>query len=387
MRLLPALGLLALLACAADPAPQTMLGPRKAKVRIAAAQPKPRLIDWRIDDPSEVLAKVDASLEELAGLVRKGAEAGADVVVLPEDTLGLGKWEAGHPQRLKDVLPQAVRRMLDRLGHEAAVHKVYVICCNDTVDDRGDERNTSFFIGRDGREIGRYDKVNMPISELHKKRGDRFPVFPTPDLGGVGMLICYDMVFPEAARCLALGGADIIFHPTLGGAAMGDGELSKWAFRVRAVENFVYVVTAHRGGGSMIISPKGEILAEAKGPDSFAIADIDPFAGREGGDAFNSQEDMRARLFRERSPEAFAIMTDRNPPVLRKVPEVTSVEDAVRVANGGLTTGEVRFNEASGLQRDGKTEEARRAYEALIAEYPRTWIDRVSRERLAQLRR
>ena len=43
----------------------------------------------------------------------------------------------------------------------------------------------------------------------------------------------------------------------------------------------------------------------------------------EGGDAFNSQEDMRARLFRERSPEAFRIMTDPNPPVLRKAPEVT----------------------------------------------------------------
>src|SRR2546422_5604598 len=171
------------------------------------------------------------------------------------------------------------------------------------------------------------------------------------------------MVFPEAARCLALGGADIIFHPTLGGAAVGDGELSKWAFRVRAVENFVYLVTCHRGGGSMIISPKGEILAEGKGPDSFAIADIDPFSGREGGDAFNSQEDMRARLFRERSPEAFRIMTDPNPPVLRKAPEVTTIEEAARVMNGGLTVGEQRFNAASALQRDGKRDEARAAYE------------------------
>ena len=135
----------------------------------------------------------------------------------------------------------------------------------------------------------------------------------------------------------------------------------------------------------MIINPKGDIIAEAKGPDSFAIADIDPFAGREGGDAFNSQDDMRARLFRERSPEAFGIMTDPDPPVLRKVPEVTTIQEAVRIANGGLTTGEKRFNEASALQREGRKEEARRAYEALIEDYPRTWIDRVSRERLAAL--
>ncbi|HLF93438.1 MAG TPA: carbon-nitrogen hydrolase family protein, partial [Planctomycetota bacterium] len=368
------------LGCAAATPDPALMGPRKATVRIAAAQPKARLIDWKIDDPAEVLSRVDRSLEELAALVRKGAESGADVVVLPEDTLGLGQWEAAHPDRLNEVLPGAVRKMLDRLGREAAARGIYLICCNDTFEE-GAGRNTAFFLGRDGRVIGRYDKVNMPISELSKKRGTGFPVFPTPDLGGVGMLICYDMVFPEAARCLALGGADIIFHPTLGGAAMGDGDVSRCAFRTRAVENFVYLVTAHRGGGSMIINPKGDVIAEAKGPDSFAIADIDPFAGREGGDAFNSQDDMRARLFRERSPEAFGIMTDPDPPVLRKVPEVTTVEEAVRVANGGLTTGEKRFNEASAL----RGEDARRAYERLIADYPRTWIDRVSRQRLAAL--
>lgn len=386
MRKLLALIAVMSLGCAAATAPeQPMTGTRKPTVRIGATQPKARLIDWKIDDPAEILARVDRSLEELSGLVRKAAEAGCDIAVLPEDTLGLGQWEASHHGRLGSVLPEAVRRMLERLGREAAAHKMYVICCNDTVDAAGAVRNTSFFLGRDGREIGRYDKVNMPISELHKKRGDRFPVFPTPDLGGVGMLICYDMVFPEGARCLALAGADIIFHPTLGGAAMGDGEISRCAFRTRAVENFVYVVTAHRGGGSMIINPKGDIIVEAKGPDSIAIADIDPFAGRQGGDAFNSQEDMRARLFRERSPAAFGMLTDPNPPVLRKVPEVTTIEEAVRVANGGLTVGERRFNEASALQREGKKEDARRAYEALIVDFPRTWIDRVSKERLAAL--
>ena len=375
---------LTLLGCTSATAPETaLMGPRKASVRIATVQPKARLIDWKLDDPAEVLARVDRSLEELAALVRKAGEAGADIAVLPEDTLGLGKWEAAHESRLGAVLPEAVRRMLNRLGREAASFKMYLICCNDTVEPNGAEHNTSFFLGRDGREIGRYDKVNMPISELHKKRGDRFPVFPTPDLGGVGMLICYDMVFPEAARCLALGGADIVFHPTLGGAAMGDGEISRCAFRTRAVENFVYVVTAQRGAGSMIISPKGDILAEAKGQDVLVLADIDPFAGREGNDAFNRQDDMRARLFRERSPEAFGILTDPNPPVLRKVPEVTTVEEAVRVSNGALTVGERRFGEASALRGD----EARRAYEKLIADYPRTWIERVSRERLAALSR
>ena len=361
---------------------------RPAKtVRIASSQPKSRLIDYRLKSPQEVLRRVDESLTELESIVHKAGEARCDVVVFPEDTLGLGHWEAGNPQSMKDVLPEAERKMLDRLGRAAAAHRMYLICCNDTVDSAGAEHNSAFFLGRDGKEIGRYHKVNMPIHELNRKRGNSFPVFPTADLGGVGMLICYDMVFPEAARCLALGGADIIFHSTLGGAAIGDGDISLAAFRTRAVENFVYVVVSQRGSGSMIISPRGQVLVQANGTDSLAIADIDPFAGREGGDAMNHQDDMRSRLFRERSPAAFQILTDPNPPALKKVPERTTVEDAVRISRGVLTEGEGRFNAASALERAGKTQEAIHAFEALIADYPRSWIDRVSRERLSKLRK
>ena len=99
----------------------------------------------------------------------------------------------------------------------------------------------------------------------------------------------------------------------------------------------------------------------------------------------NRQDDMRARLFRERSPAAFSILTDPHPPVLRKVPEVTTVAEAVRISRTGRTEGEARFNEASKLQREGKRDLAIQAYEALIAEFPRTWIDEVSRGRLAEL--
>lgn len=371
--------------CAGPPPAPPPAAPRKAAVRVGAAQPKARLIDWKLS-PAEALARVEDHLEALEALVRRAGEAGCDALALPEDTLGLGRWEAAHRGREGEVLRAAVPRLLDRLGRAAAAHRMYLLLCNDTADPDGSVRNTAFFLGRDGREIGRYHKVNMPIQELHKKRGDRFPVFFTPDLGGVGMLICYDMVFPEAARCLALGGADVIFHLTLGGAAIGGDDISRAAFRTRAVENFVYLVVSERGSGSMILSPKGEILAEARGPDDLAIADLDPFGGRDGGDAFNRQRDMRARLFRERHPPAFGILTDPRPPVLAKVPEATPVEEAVRISSGALTVGEERFNEASRLARDGRPAEAAAAFEKLIADYPGTWIERVSRERLGGLK-
>ena len=245
------------------------------------------------------------SLAELEGLVHKAGEAGCDALALPEDTLGLLKWESANVGSLDAVLPGAVSAMLDRLGRAAAKHRMYLVACQDCFEPDGRVYNTSFLLGRDGKEIGRYHKVNLPLVEQGRARGHEFPVFPTPDLGTVGMLICYDMVFPEAARCLALKGADIVFHPTLGGAAIGDDDISLAAFRTRAAENFVYLVVAMRGQGSMIISPRGKIIATAQEPDGLAIADIDPHGGREGGDAFNTQDDMRGRLFRERVPEAY----------------------------------------------------------------------------------
>src|SRR5262249_35564011 len=206
-----------------------------------------------------------------------------------EDTLGLLKWELANRAALKEVLSQAVSRMLDRLGRAAAKHRLYLVACNDTIEPDGTTHNTAFLLGRDGKENGRYHKVNLPLAEQAHARGHRFPVFQTPDLGGVGMLICYDMVFPEAARCLALGGADVIFHPTLGGAAIGDDDINLAAFRTRAVENFVYLVVAMRGGGSMIISPQGKVIARAPEADRLGLADIDAAGGGAGGSAFDTQ--------------------------------------------------------------------------------------------------
>lgn len=353
-------------------------------MRVAAAQPKNRTIDFRLR-PADVLARVDQALAELETIIHKAGEAGCDALALPEDTLGLLKWEVANAKELKEVLPEAVKRMLDRLGRAAAKHRMYLVVCNDTLEPDGTTHNTAFFLGRDGKEIGRYHKVNLPLAEQSRARGDGFRVFQTPDLGTVGMLICYDMVFPEAPRCLALQGADIIFHATLGGAAIGDGDISLAAFRTRAVDNFVYLVVALRGSGSMIISPRGKILAQTKAVDGLAIADIDPFGGREGGDAFNTQRDMRGRLFRERVPEAYRILTDPNPPVLAKVPSNVTKDEAIRIMATALTTGEEAFKEAEALARAGKKDEAIRLFEKLCEECRTSWIERVGRERLKQL--
>jgi predicted amidohydrolase len=355
-------------------------------VRVAAAQARNRTIDWKIEDAAEVLSRVDGTLVELTQIIDKAADAGCDALAFPEDTLGLLKWEAAHPDRLAEVLPAAVARMLERLGGAAAKHHMYLAVCSDVHGPDGLTRNTAFLLGRNGRELGRYHKVNLPFPERARTPGDGFPVFDTADLGTAGMLICYDMVFPESTRCLALAGADVVFVPTMGGAAIGGGDISRAAFRTRAVDNFLWIVVAMRGHGAMIISPQGEVVAEAEGPDGLAIADIDPYGGREGGDAFNLQRDVRGRLFRERVPSAYSILTDSHPPVLDKVPSNVTPEEAIRIFATALTRGEERFNEAEDLARAGKTEEAIRLFEELCEQCRTSWIDRAGRERIKKLR-
>jgi predicted amidohydrolase len=354
-------------------------------VRVAAAQAANRVIHFRLT-PDEALVAVDKNLTELERIIERAGKAHCDVLVLPEDTPGLLNWLGANQPAARNLLPKATTRMIGRLGNAAARYKMYLVVCSDFVESDGGIYNTAFLLGRDGGEIGRYHKVCPTWGEAGtRKRGDSFPVFPTPDLGTAGMLICYDLVMPETARCLALAGADILFFPTMGGAAMGEEDLGVQALRVRAAENFIWLVVAHRGNGAMIISPQGKIIANAEGPDGLAIADIDPRGQRAGGDALNWQHDMRARLFRERNHQAFGILTEANPPILAKVPIDITSEEAARIMSRALTVGEEEFAQAQTLVGAGRTDAARTAFERLHQEYPATWIDRSSQEQLARL--
>jgi predicted amidohydrolase len=359
---------------------------KKGVFRVAAVQTKPRLIDWRIRDPQEVLSEVDKNLLQLESIIAKAGELECDALAFPEDTLGLLNWYGMNEMAAREVLPSAVNRMIDRLGRAAASHGMYLVVCSDFIESDNAAYNTAFFLGRDGKEIGRYHKTCPTWGESgSRRRGQSFPVFPTPDLGTVGLLICYDLVFPETARCLALSGADIIFFPTMGGAAIGDDDIGLQALRVRAAENQIYLVVAFRGSGSMIISPRGKIMAQAEGSDGIVFADINPRDGRQGGDAMNLQQDMRARLFRERNPSAFDMLTEVSPPILDKVPIRISQQEAGRIAAEVLTVGEEEFRQAEALVRKGQTDNAIAAFRSLRSKYPGSWIDRVAVDRLRTL--
>jgi TolA-binding protein len=140
--------------------------------------------------------------------------------------------------------------------------------------------------------------------------------------------------------------------------------------------------------GSIIISPKGEIVAEEMRPGRIAIADIDPFAGRQNADWSNRQDDMRARLFRERRPAAYKVLTDPEPPGVRILPEMIPGPplEIARMVNRATTVGHVEYEAAEEHLKAGRTAEAAAAFEALIRDYPATWFESAARRGLEAIR-
>jgi predicted amidohydrolase len=359
-------------------------------VRLAAAQTKNRTIPFRIGGPEAALSSVQDNIEALVALVHRAADEGCVLAAFPEDCLGTLEWEAGNREQSHELLVSAGELMLRRLSEVARERELAIVCCNDLVDDdSGETYNTAIILGPDGSEVGRYRKVQPSWSERHCRPGDTFPVFDVPGVGATGLCICYDMVFPETTRALALNGADLVIHCTMGGASYGEGDASLAAFRTRAADNFLYLIVAFRNSKSMVIGPKGQILAEADGSgDQLVMVDVDLTAGREAGDALGgTTADFRARLFRERNPAAYSVLTQDDPPALARLSDVPlpTTQEAGELFAEGITTGTERFYEAERMKKEGDEAGARRIYEELVARFGTLWMGRVSRERLDEM--
>jgi predicted amidohydrolase len=159
--------------------------------------------------------------------------------------------------------------------------------------------------------VGRYRKLHLFLNEKdYFQPGDEgLPVF---DIGlcCVGLLVCFDWIFPEAWRVLALKGADVICHPSnlvLPG-------LAQRAVPAHALTNRVYVVTANRvgtegeltfTGSSIIANPLGEVLAQAPSQgEAVSVVEVDVALARD------KQITSRNHLFQDRRVEAYAGLLD-----------------------------------------------------------------------------
>lgn len=224
----------------------------------------------------------DDNFDCLERLLAEAVAAGPkpDVIVVPE------MWNTGYAlDRIQELADPAGERTKAFVADFCRRHGVNVIAGSIAEKrEHGGVTNTAYGFDREGREIVDYAKIHLfklMDEHLHLEAGDRLGRF---SLEGVpaGVMICYDIRFPELARRLALAGAKVLFVP----AEWPHPRLHHWRtlLQARAIENQMYVVACNRVGvsgethffgHSMIVDPWGEIVAEAGEEETIVRAEID----------------------------------------------------------------------------------------------------------------
>ena len=243
------------------------------------------------------LGDVDGNLRRVLGRLEEAASNGARLVVFPEAALSGYCFSSLHEALPHTNAQDAIgdfAMLCDDLGVTGVLGFLEGRSTSGDVDCDLDRCSNSAYVVApigDGVTYGDvYRKTHLPVLGV-----DRF-VEPGSELsvidaafGKLGILICYDIRFPEAARCLALEGADVIALPT--NWPEGAESSPDFLTRARAWENRVFVVAANRVGvergrrfigRSQIVAPSGKILCEA-GPDDETIlyADLNLAEARE----------------------------------------------------------------------------------------------------------
>lgn len=266
-------------------------------------------------DHEQVIRASRRRVQSVAAMFETAWQGGAKLVASYESVTGAGMFHHNPATRpIFDALVEPIPGPTTELiGTLARKHRAYGAICFDERDG-GNIHNTAVLIGPDGQIVGRYRKVHLPPQERsYATPGDGFPVFET-ELGRIGFSICYDIMFPEAARCVAMNGADLLVH--IGNATY---TLPEESLRVRAAENMMWILAANTVDGlSVIIDPMGALVARASRYTApVAWADVDLAMERPlPADNLAGSRSLRGRQCRERVPAAYAAITRPCPPLL-----------------------------------------------------------------------
>jgi N-carbamoylputrescine amidase len=252
--------------------------------------------------------------------IRLAAAGGAQIISLQElfNAPYFCKTQRTDRFDLAESIPGPTTNAMCKLAAELSVVLVVPLFERQAA---GVYRNTAAIIDADGSLMGVYRKMHIPDDPLYCEKyyfapGDTadagygarvaeasgFRVWNTR-YGRIGVLICWDQWYPEAARITSLLGADVLFYPTAIGwhpsekESWGAAQLDAWrtAQRAHAIANGVYVAAANRVGfeaeagtdgieffgASFVADPFGRIIAEAQQEPALIFADCDPRVGEE----------------------------------------------------------------------------------------------------------
>ncbi len=239
------------------------------EVTIALAQTAPVL-----NDNEENLRRMSAAIQRIC------SEQPTNMIVFPE--LAVSGYECGlNFTRLAERVTGHSVAFLASRAAEFSVYLAFGMPVKEKVESI--LYNSVVMIGPDGELLGDYRKLHLRGEErLAFRPGYRLPLFET-EFGQVGVMVGWDLAFPEVARSLTLDGADLI----LLSAAWEGANMEEWrAYTVaRACENAVYVAAANRvgeepsysfGGESTLIGPGGQVhTALDEAVEGYAVATID----------------------------------------------------------------------------------------------------------------
>lgn len=249
-----------------------------------------------------LLARPEENFRRAEDMVKAAMAQQPDVLVLPET------WNTGFFPRedLDTLCDRDGAQVKARIGALAKKFHVNIVAGSAAILRDGKRYNTALIFDRDGNCIASYDKTHLftPIGEdLFFTPGDHLCRFSL-DGSTCGVIICYDLRFPELTRSLALEGLDVLFV------------VSQWpAERIshlrslavaRAIENQIFTVccnscgtagTTVYGGNSLIVDPWGKVLAEAGQKKQILHADADLSVRKDILESIH--------VFRDRRPELY----------------------------------------------------------------------------------
>ena len=238
---------------------------------------KKRLVKIALGQFQVIQGDTQANLKKMLDMTDKAAEAGADLVVFPELAYTGYFLESYELQKLAEPQDGPFVQQLRKKAKEKRIHIIAGYAEAGTVV--GKMYNSCIFVDDEGRVIENMRKVYAWGQEKLKFcEGKRFPVVETK-LGKIGMLICYDVEYPEPSRIEALKGADIIVDC----AVWSIPAERRWHVDLagNALFNLLFMVGANPVednccGRSMIVGPDGEIRAMAsRTEEELLIHEID----------------------------------------------------------------------------------------------------------------
>lgn len=235
------------------------------------------------------VAQVKSSINKKENLglsleyIKKASKEGADIITFPEFLMAFSP-NTQNARELYDIAESINGEFVSELIEASRKYKIGIVATiyeKSGIKDR--VYDTALYIKDEiisiYRKLHLYDALGFTESEK-LIAGDKLPDIVKTDESIIGMMICYDVRFPELSRLLTLKGADILVAPSAWVA--GDKKVEHWQImlRARAIENGCYVVAPDQTGNiyigrSMVVNPYGEIILDMGEEEGLGVVKLD----------------------------------------------------------------------------------------------------------------